>query len=277
MNIKDLKNKVVVITGSTGGLGQALACRLANAKAKLALLDLNEDSLILQVKNLEKISSVKAWKSDVCDVRNLENVMKEIADHFGSIDIVIANAGIGVIGGIENVASEDFARVIDVNLNGVYRTFRASLPYIIPSKGYMLAISSMAAFIHSPTQSSYTASKAGVWALVNSIRQELAPLGVSVGSLHPTFFETPMMQQVWSDAVGQALWKGNKKGIWKTVTIDEVVNSAVSAILHRKAKVTVPKSNNTIANAPGLFQVFIEKVGFDIKNLRVQIEKLRNY
>ena len=63
-----------------------------------------------------------------------------------------------------------FDRVIDINLNGVWRTFRAALPHVQKQQGYLLAISSMGAFFHSPLQSSYTASKAGVWALCDSLR-----------------------------------------------------------------------------------------------------------
>lgn len=97
---------------------------------------------------------------------------------------------------------------------------RTALPHVVEQRGYLLAISSMAAFIHSPLQGGYTASKAGVWALCDSTRLELRHQGVGVGSVHPTFFDTPMMDEVHEDPAGSRLWGGNSKGLWSMVDRD---------------------------------------------------------
>ncbi|MFF2083989.1 SDR family NAD(P)-dependent oxidoreductase [Nocardia sp. NPDC058176] len=135
----NLNGRTVVLTGSTGGLGTALATALRQRGANLALLDLDEQGVRDQAAAL----------------------------------------------GPETVAR------------------------VTARRGYLLAISSMAAFVHSPLQGAYCASKAGVWALCDSTRLELRNLGVGVGSAHPTFFRTPMMDAVQTDPAGTRLWGGN--------------------------------------------------------------------
>ena len=121
----------------------------------------------------------------------------------------------------------------------------------------------MAAFVHSPLQASYTASKAGVWAMCDSIRLELRPAGVAVGSVHPTFFATPMMERVHDDPAGRALWGGNTGGLWRMIPIEQVVDGIIDGIERRSATVVVPRINRPIAAAPGLFRRLLERIGFD--------------
>src|SRR5580700_1490689 len=197
----DLKGRVVAITGSTGGLGCAVAKALLAKGAKLALFDLDGASTAAQARALGDDRQVRGWPVDVTSLASLETAMDEAARHFGAIDVAIANAGILAVESILAADTGRFERVIDVNLNGVWRTFRAALPHVQPRQGYLMAISSMAALVHSPMQASYCASKAGVWAMCDSIRLELRNLGVGVGSVHPTFFATPMMDAIHTDPV----------------------------------------------------------------------------
>ncbi len=267
MNKYQLKDKVVVITGSTGGLGQATAQALRDKGAKLALLDLDLNKVTQQANDLGGSNIAMGWQADVCSLESLENAMASAAKHFGKIDVVIANAGVGNPASLEHMAPETFERTIDINLTGVFRTFRSALPYVKETQGYLLAISSLAAFVHSPLNTHYTSSKAGVWALCDSLRLELKHLNIGVGSFHPTFFQTPMMDAVQSNPAGKAVWNGNT-GIWKYVAIETVVSELVEGIEKRKDIVIVPKSNKFVANAPGLFRNLIELIGFNQKQLK---------
>jgi NAD(P)-dependent dehydrogenase (short-subunit alcohol dehydrogenase family) len=258
----DLKGRVVAITGSTGGLGCAVAKALLAKGAKLALFDLDGASTAAQARALGDDRQVRGWPVDVTSLASLETAMDEAARHFGAIDVAIANAGILAVESILAADTGRFERVIDVNLNGVWRTFRAALPHVQPRQGYLMAISSMAAFVHSPMQASYTASKAGVWAMCDSIRLELRNLGVGVGSVHPTFFATPMMDAIHTDPVYNRLWRGNKSGIWKMVSLESVVHAIVRGIEAREDMVVVPKRNGLVARVPGLLRKIIEKMGF---------------
>jgi len=262
MSRYELKGRVIAITGSTGGLGRALASALRAKGAKLALLDINHQVASAQARELGGPEVAQAWQADVRSLQSLEAAVAAASRHFGGIDIVIANAGIDVIAPMESMDPAAFDRVIDINLNGVWRTFRAALPHVRQRKGYLLAISSMAAFIHSPLQAHYTASKAGVWAMCDSIRLELRHQGVGVGSVHPTFFQTPMMTDVHADPAGRKLWGGNTKGLWKMVSLESVVETTVDGIEHRRELVVIPQKNSLVARAPGMFRKLTEKLGF---------------
>ena len=144
----ELKDKVVVITGSTGGLGLAIAHALQAKGAKLALLDLDLSKVESQAKQLGGKSIAAGWVADVRSLESLETAMANAAQHFGKIDVVIANAGIGSTEALEHMAPETFERTIDINLTGVFLVLSAQrIPYA--NSGYLLAVSSMAAFVHS--------------------------------------------------------------------------------------------------------------------------------
>lgn len=266
----ELKDRVVAITGSTGGLGQALTKALRDKGAKLALFDLNLDAVKAQATALGSSSDAHGWQADVRSLASLEEGFAAAAKHFGAIDIAVANAGIGVVGPLATLDPDVMERHTDINLNGVWRTFRAALPHVQTRRGYLMAISSMAAFVHNPLNAHYAATKAGVWALCDSLRLELRHQGVGVGSVHPTFFKTPMMDSVQADPAGFKIYNGNT-GLWKYVAIDEVVAGIVNGIERRKDTVVVPKSLTPIARMPGLFRGFIDRFGFSDVNIAESI------
>ena len=257
-----LDGRTVAITGSTGGLGAALAQALRARGANLVLLDVDETQVAAQAETLGGPIVAFSARVDVRDLTSLEAAMALAATHFGRIDVVIANAGVAPVGTLETLDPAEFNRAVDVNLNGVWRTFRAGLPYVEKQHGVLLAISSMAAFVHSPLQSPYTASKAGVWAMCDTIRLELRHRGVAVGSVHPTFFPTPMLAAAHDDAAARLLWGGNTGGLFKMITLELVVEETVTGIERRAKTIIVPRRNTLIAKTPGIFRPLIERLGF---------------
>lgn len=254
-----LNGKVILITGSTGGLGRA-ACEALRARgAKLALLDLNLEAVQAQAEELGGPEFAAGWAADVCSMESLEGAFSKAAGHFGHIDIVIANAGLAHTAAAEATDPSYFEKVVDVNLTGAWRTFRAALPYVKESRGYLMAVSSMAAFVHSPLNTGYTATKAGVWAMCDSLRLELKQYGVGVGTIHPTFFQTPMME---GNPCSDLIWNQHQ-GMWKFVALQEVVNGLVTGCEQRRDMVVVPKQNTLVARAPGLMRRLVERLGFD--------------
>jgi len=258
----DLNGRVVAITGATGGLGSILAHKLLARGARLALFDLDEAATNRLAQSLAGEQRAKAWRADVRSYQDLQSAMDSAAAHFGRIDVVIANAGIDEVSPMATMPPAAFDRVIDINLNGVWRTLKAGLPHVARQHGYLMAISSMAAFVHSPLQAHYTASKAGVWAMCDSIRLEVKHLGVGVGSAHPTFFHTPMMDQVHADAAGVKLWGGNKGGLWRMISRDQVADGVIRGIERRSDMIVLPAQNTLVAKAPGLFRKMAETLGF---------------
>jgi NAD(P)-dependent dehydrogenase (short-subunit alcohol dehydrogenase family) len=258
----DLAGRTVAITGGTGGFARALAPALRQRGANVALLDLDADQAIDAAASVGPPAAARGWAVDVRRLDQLEHVLADVAEHFGRLDVVIANAGLGDVGVL--LAEDDpqhWDRMVDINLNGVYRTFRAALPHISKTKGYLLATSSMAAFVHNPLQGAYTASKAGVWALCDTWRLEVRHTGVGVGSLHPSFFKTPMVDAMHTNPAITRLWGGNGKGMWKMTDIDVVVRQAVRGIERRAAHIVAPRSLAVSAVAPGFVQAVVERIG----------------
>ena len=258
----DLSGRTVVVTGASGGLGRALAPALRARSANLALLDLDLQAVTEMAQGLGGERAARGWAADVRDLAGLEATMGEVAAHFGRIDVVIAAAGVGEL--MAPALTTDpgaWERIIDINVNGVWRTFRAALPHVERQRGHLVAISSMAAFIHNPLHGPYAPSKAAVWALCDTLRLELAPKGVTVGSVHPTFFATPMVTQLYEDPAAMRLWNGFK-GLWKLTSIDSVVADVIRSVERRSAHVTSPRNLRWMAWMPGIAQALIERIGY---------------
>ncbi|WP_375003128.1 SDR family NAD(P)-dependent oxidoreductase [Gordonia sp. PS3] len=262
MSRYQLAGRTVLITGSTGGLGSAVARALRDRGANLALVDLDADLAQRQAAELGPETVARGWSADVRDLDSLQSTVDAAAEHFGRIDVVIANAGVGSMAPLETIDPAAWERIIDINLNGVWRTFRAALPHVKSERGYMLAVSSMAAFVHSPLNGPYVASKAGVWALCDATRLEVRHHGVGVGSVHPTFFKTPMMDDVHSDPAGNTLWGGNKSGLWKMIPLETVVDAVVRGIERREDLIVPTRTNALAARIPGLVRPFVDRFGF---------------
>lgn len=262
MSRYQLAGRTVLITGSTGGLGSAVARALRDRGANLALVDLDADLAQRQASELGPETVARGWSADVRDLDSLQSAVDAAAEHFGRIDVVIANAGVGSMAPLETIDPAAWERIIDINLNGVWRTFRAALPHVKSERGYMLAVSSMAAFVHSPLNGPYVASKAGVWALCDATRLEVRHHGVGVGSVHPTFFKTPMMDDVHSDPAGNTLWGGNKSGLWKMIPLETVVDAVVRGIERREDLIVPTRTNALAARIPGLVRPFVDRFGF---------------
>jgi NAD(P)-dependent dehydrogenase (short-subunit alcohol dehydrogenase family) len=268
----NLQGRVVAITGATGGLGSALAQRLVTEGARVALLDLSGSEAEQLAADLGDTSTAAGFEVDVRSQASVESAVTDAVHHFGQLDCVIANAGVAALGPLSVLDPEVFDRVIDINLNGVWRTFRAALPHVEKQKGYLLATSSMAAFIHSPLHGPYAASKAGVWALCDSVRVEVRHLGVGVGSIHPTFFPTPMMEAAHEDPAGLVLWDGNAGGLFSMVSKEAVVDEVVAGMVRRRDTIVVPRRLVGVARAPGLVRRFVDRVGFPAHRVRRAID-----
>jgi NAD(P)-dependent dehydrogenase (short-subunit alcohol dehydrogenase family) len=129
----------------------------------------------------------------------MEQVASRAVDRFGGIDVVMANAGIATYGSILKVDPEAFRTLIDVNVVGVFNTVRAALPSVMDRRGYVLIVSSAAAFAASPGLAPYNAAKAAVEQFANALRLEVAHRGVDVGSAHMLWIDTPMVRDAKSD------------------------------------------------------------------------------
>jgi len=235
-----LQDKVVFITGGARGIGAELARRLRDKGAKLVLIDLDNDELAALAAELgeDRVATV------VADVRDLPAVQAAAAqgvERFGGIDVVVANAGIASYGSVLQVDPEAFKRVLDVNVLGVFHTVRATLPAVIERRGYVLIVSSLAAYAAAPGLAPYNASKGGIEMLANALRLEVAHHGVGVGSAHMSWINTALVRDTKADlpSFGEMLaklpWPLNK-----TTTVDKCAEAFVKGIEGRATRIYCP-------------------------------------
>lgn len=236
-----VNGKVVLITGGGQGIGAALARRLHTLGAKLVLTDLDEAALSALSAELGGDTRVLTVVADVRDLPAMQAAADRAVEHFGGIDVVVANAGIASYGSVLQVDPEAFKRVVDVNLLGVFHTVRATLPAVIDSRGYVLIVSSLAAFAAAPGMVPYDASKAGVEHLANALRLEVAYRGVSVGAAHPSWIDTALVRDTKADL--PSFQKMLAKLPWplnKTTSVDKCVAAFVEGIEGRKTRIYCP-------------------------------------
>lgn len=238
--MSSLAGKVVLITGAARGIGAGTARAVAAKGARVVLTDLDVAPLEALAAEIGEDKAVHVV-ADVCDLASMEEAVAQGVERFGGIDVVMANAGIASYGSVMAVDPEAFKRVIDVNVLGVFHTIRAALPSIIERRGYVLVVSSLAAYVAAPGMVAYHASKAGAEHLANSLRPEIAHLGVDVGSAHMSWIDTPLVQDAKKDlgAFGEMI----SKLPWplsKTTSEEACVKAFVKGIENRATRINVP-------------------------------------
>ncbi|HEY7595675.1 MAG TPA: short-chain dehydrogenase/reductase [Actinophytocola sp.] len=240
---KSVRGKVVLITGAARGIGAGVARDLAKRGAKLALVGLEADELAKVAAECgpDGDRQVGWWEADVTRWADLEAAVAGVLEKFGRIDAVLANAGIAATGFTRSIDRKAFERVIEVDLLGVWRTVRVTLPHLIESKGYVLLVSSAAAIVHIPGNAAYSAAKAGVEAFGNSLRAEVKHLGVDVGIAHPTWISTDMVNNADAHPVFGKIRAANKGLAGKTYPLSVAVDLISAGIAARARVVHVPR------------------------------------
>lgn len=230
--------KTVLITGAARGIGAASARSLVARGANVALVGLEPDELEKLAGELGERAA--AFEVDVTDTDALEATVDAVAERFGGIDAVMANAGIASVGPVRATDPAAFERTIEVNLLGVWRTVRACLPQVIENQGYVLVIASVAAAVHGAGMAAYSASKAGAEAFADSLRQEMAHHGVDVGVGYFSWIATDMVAGADSHpALGGA--RAELPGpLGKTYPVSQVGEAVARGVEERRRTVVVP-------------------------------------
>lgn len=231
-----LSGRRVLITGAARGIGAALALRLHERGARVAVVGLEAEKL----EEVARSCGDGPWA--ICDVANraqVDSVVRTAAEALGGLDVVVANAGIAnqtpLIGG----EPEMMDRIIKVNLLGVYNTIRAAGPHVSHSNGYALVMSSLAAAVQLPMMGAYSASKAAVEALGNTLRIELRPSGARVGVAYFAQLDTDMTRRGFGTEAARAL-PATKRFVHIT-PLEAGIDALERGIARRVRRVVVPR------------------------------------
>jgi short-subunit dehydrogenase len=183
------RDKVVLITGASSGIGEELAWQLGQAGAKLTLAARRRELLDNLAGRIAAAGNPRPLvvQCDVLRDSDLQEAVAETVRQGGKLDVVIANAGFGVVGALRKLAVEDYRRQFETNVFGVLRTIVAALPEIEKSHGNVVIVGSVAGWVASPGASPYAMSKFALRALANSITPELRLAGVKVTLISPGF------------------------------------------------------------------------------------------
>ena len=187
-------DKVVLLTGASSGIGEALALALAKKGATLGLLARREDLLKKLAEKCEKAGGqARSFVCDVTDEAGVTDAVETLKNQFGRIDVLICNAGVGGPKHAKHVTPADVRRIMEINFMGAVNATTAVIPQMIrQGSGQLVAISSLAGFRGLPRSASYSASKGAMTNFFESLRLDLIGTGIDVTIIQPGFILTPL-------------------------------------------------------------------------------------
>ena len=240
--MKEFQGKVALITGGASGIGKTLSEHLAKQGARVILADIQD----LQVKEVaeaireggEKATGVRL---DVTDADAVQAVVRSVVEEYGHLDLMINNAGIGVVGETKDCSLEDWRRTIDINLNGVVYGVHAAYPVMIEQgNGHIVNVASLAGLIPAPKAAAYSATKHAVVGLSLSLRAEASRYGVNVNVVCPAFVKTPLLTESKVIKIPRKKVDAMMSAMGKPMSPDQCVKSILKGIQRNDAIITMP-------------------------------------
>jgi 3-oxoacyl-[acyl-carrier protein] reductase len=201
MNARELDGRIALVTGGARGIGRAIADALANAGARIAIVDMNGEQARTSANEL-KGDGHAGYACDVADADAVSSTLKAVEGDLGPVDILVNNAGITRDNILLRMKDKEFDDVIATNLKGAFNFTRAVARGMIKRRdGVILNIASVVGLIGNAGQVNYAASKAGLVGMTKSVAKELASRGVRCNAIAPGFISTPMTAELTEDQV----------------------------------------------------------------------------
>lgn len=274
-----LNDKVVLITGAARGIGAETARRLVARGARVSLVGLEPERLAALAGELGERA---VWfEADVTDQAAIDGAVEGTVAAFGGVDVVLANAGIANNGTVAISPADALVRTLEVNLNGVVRTVSAALPHVTRRRGYVMIVSSTAAFTMMPGMSTYAASKAGVEQFANCLRLEVAHKGVKVGSVHPGWIDTDLVRDQRADLkTFDAAMDKFPYPLNATTSVEHCAEAIVDGMERRRSRVYVPRAIGlvqalrTVFTGPIASWIIRREVRTIVPELEAEVTKL---
>ena len=198
-----LSNKVAYITGGSKGIGYSVAEKLLAKGMKVAISGRDIETVARAANNLGSPENVLAIASDVGELSNEAEAVKTILEHWGQLDVVLANAGVGHFAPVDELSESAWHQMMNTNLSGVFHTLKASIPALKVSKGYYMTLASLAGTNFFAAGAGYNASKFGVVGFTQAAMLDLRKYGIKVSTIMPgsvaTHFNnrTPSAKDAW--------------------------------------------------------------------------------
>ena len=254
----EIEGRTAFVTGAARGIGAAAATRLHAGGANVALVGLEPERLERLAAELG--DRAIALEADVTDTDALERAVRHTLERFGALDVAIANAGIAYVGALATAPVEHVERVLEVDLLGVWRTDRAVLPHVTERRGYLLNVASLGAAVHVPLIGPYVAAKAGVEALSNSLRIEMAPTGARVGCAYFGFIDTDLVRGGMAHPSSRALERLVPASLRRPAPVAAAADAIERGVRCRASRVWAPRYVGAALLARGLVQPLTERI-----------------
>lgn len=186
-----MKDKVVIITGASSGIGRASALKFAKAGSKVVAVGRNEKELSsVRDESLELEGEIKPHLADLKEISQIERLINQTAENFGQIDVLVNSAGIIASGSIEDTTLEGWDKMLNINLRAVFCIMQKCVPHLEKTNGCIVNVSSVTGLRAFPNVLAYCVSKAGVDQLTRCAALELAPKNIRVNTVNPGVVET---------------------------------------------------------------------------------------
>jgi NAD(P)-dependent dehydrogenase (short-subunit alcohol dehydrogenase family) len=258
MPLYDLNGKVALVTGSARGIGFETARQMHMRGASVAVLDLDADEAREAAERIgPRAIGIGA---DVTDQNAMFAAVAEVVEKLGGLDVAVANAGIAQkqFATIRSISGEEWERVFEVDLLGVWRTVRAALPQIVERRGQVVVVSSAYAFMNGMGNSPYAVAKAGVESLGRALRVELTPHGASASVAYFGWVDTKLVQDAFDQPDGGRISELTPKFLLKRITPDEAGAGLVRGIEERAPRIFVPKWWRYVSALRGLINPLLD-------------------
>lgn len=258
--VYDLNGKVALVTGAARGIGYETARQLHMRGASVAVVDLDPEQAREAAERIgERAIGIGA---DVTDHGAMQAAVAETVERFGGLDVAVANAGMAQpkTATVRGIGTEEWERVFEVDMLGVWRTVRAALPQIVERRGHVVVTSSVYAFVNGVVNSPYAAAKSGVESLGRSLRTELTPLSASASVAYFGLVDTKLLQDALdrphSDGLVENLLSGR---LTKRISPSEAGAAVVRGIEERAPRIFAPKWWRYVSAFRGLLNPLLDR------------------
>jgi NAD(P)-dependent dehydrogenase (short-subunit alcohol dehydrogenase family) len=259
MPVLDLNGKVALVTGAARGIGYETARQMHLRGASVAVVDLDPDQAREAAERIGERAIGIA--TDVTDHAAIMQAVAETVERFGGLDVAVANAGIAQsqLATIRGIGTEEWERVFEVDLLGVWRTVRAALPQVVERRGHIVVVSSAYAFANGVLNSPYAVAKAGVESMGRALRAELMPLGASASVAYFGWVDTKLVQDGFDQKHGNRMRQNVPDFLLARIKPDEAAAAVVRGIEERAPRIFAPKWWRYISALRGILNPLLDR------------------